>query len=236
MGTITGGVNVVIDDALVLYLDAANIISYNNVDTTWYDLSKEANNCLLINGPTFDQNNSGSIVFDGTNDYGQIENTSSLSPTQTITLSAWCMFNGTYTGYYAPIIFKRNNYLSFFEQYQLAYLISGNLQIAMGDGSTNQSATSPNTYINQLVNVVGVIDTINSILKLYVNGELVATQVITYPNMDVSTNPVIIGASAEPSFQGFIGGNIYSVSIYNKVLSEEEILQNYNTIKTRFGL
>ena len=236
MSTVKGGLNFLIDDSLVLYLDASNDKSYINGDIIWYDISKELNNCLLLNGPTYDSNNNGSIVFDGVDDYGQIENTSNLSPTQSITLCAWCKFNGSYTGYYAPIIFKKNNYFSFFEQYQLVYLTSGNLQVAMGDGFTNQSATSPNTYINELVNVVGIIDTINSVIKLYINGELVATQVISYQTMDISSNPIIIGASGEPSFQGFMGGNIYNVSIYNKVLSDAEVMTNFTAQRGRFGL
>ena len=54
--------------------------------------------------------------------------------------------------------------------------------------------------------------------------------------MYISTNPVIIGSYNEPSFNGFMGGGIYNVLIYGKVLSEEEILQNYNVQKSRYGL
>jgi len=56
------------DDGLVLSLDAANTKSYINGSTTWTDLSRRGNNGTLINGPTFDSTNLGSIVFDGVND------------------------------------------------------------------------------------------------------------------------------------------------------------------------
>jgi hypothetical protein len=55
----------IIQDGLVLYLDAANTKSYPTTGTTWTDLSRSGNNGTLINGPTFNSGNGGSIVFDG---------------------------------------------------------------------------------------------------------------------------------------------------------------------------
>lgn len=224
-------------DSLVLYLDAANSKSYPGNGTVWTDLSRFGNPATLTNGPTFDgTNKNGTITFDGTDDFAQINNSTSLNPLTSITLCAWCNFNGVYSGYYAPIIFKRNNFVSYFEQYQLVYLTSGQIQVAIGDGSTNQAATSAAAYIDEIVNAVGVVDTTNSILKLYINGQLNSTTAISYPTMDVSTNSVIIGGNNEPGFLGSMGGNIYNVSIYNRVLSDVEIAQNYNAFKSRFGV
>jgi len=59
-----------VKDGLVLYLDAANIKSYTSGSTIWYDLSKRNNNSTLVNNPTFDSSNKGSIVFDGIDDVG----------------------------------------------------------------------------------------------------------------------------------------------------------------------
>ena len=59
----------IVTNGLVLYLDAANKKSYPGSGTTWTDLSGNNNTGTLTNGPTFDSNNGGSIVFDGTNDY-----------------------------------------------------------------------------------------------------------------------------------------------------------------------
>jgi hypothetical protein len=64
MSTVEGGGNI-ITDGLVLLLDAANSKSYPGTGTTWTDLSRSGNNGTLINGPTFNSGNGGSIVFDG---------------------------------------------------------------------------------------------------------------------------------------------------------------------------
>ena len=226
----------IITDGLVLYLDAANTKSYISGSTTWNDISRGGNNGVLTNNPTYNPLNGGNIVFDGIDDYIQINNSSILNPTQKITLCAWSKYNGIYSGFYAPIIFKKNTSSSYFEQYQLVYLTNGTVQVALGNGSTNQYATSPLSYTNQLINVVGTIDTPNNIIKIYVNGDLKATTSIIYPTMITSTNPVIVGGNAQSGFPGYMGGNIYNASIYNRVLSSEEILQNYNTTKSRFGL
>ena len=74
----------IVTNGLVLNLDAGFDPSYPTTGTTWYDLSGNTYNGTLTNGPTFNSENSGSIVFDGTNDYAQLSQN---------------IFNGTsYTG------------------------------------------------------------------------------------------------------------------------------------------
>ena len=102
----------IVTDGLILYLDAANTKSYISGSTDWYDLTTYNNDGTLTNGPTFSSTNGGSIVFDGVNDYVQVNNSDILNPTQTITLSVWSKFNGFYGGFYAPILFKKNTPLS----------------------------------------------------------------------------------------------------------------------------
>ena len=58
----------IITDGLVLCLDAANRQSYPGSGTVWTDLAG-SNNGTLTNGPTFSSANGGSIVFDGVDDF-----------------------------------------------------------------------------------------------------------------------------------------------------------------------
>lgn len=221
----------IVTDGLVLYLDAANTKSYISGSTDWYDLTTYNNDGTLTNGPTFSSTNGGSIVFDGVDDYVVIVNNVSLNPTNTISLCAWIKYNGNYSGVNSPIIFKKNNGVSYFEQYIIACNPDGTVGLALGDGVFNDYITSSLSYTNQLINVVGTIN--NGFLSLYVDGVLVTSKNTSYTSMDLSTNPVIIGAYNE-SFSGYFGGDIYNVSIYNRVLSNAEILQNYNATKWRY--
>ena len=55
----------IVSDKLVLYLDVANTRSYVSGSTIWNDLTPDLNNGTLINGPTFNSANGGSLVFNG---------------------------------------------------------------------------------------------------------------------------------------------------------------------------
>jgi hypothetical protein len=59
----------VVTDGLVLNLDAGLPASYPGSGTTWFDLSGSGNDGTLTNGPTYSSSNGGSLVFDGSNDY-----------------------------------------------------------------------------------------------------------------------------------------------------------------------
>ena len=65
----------IVKDGLVLWLDANDKSSYPGSETTWNDLSLGDNNGTLTNGPTFDSNFGGNIVFDGVDDYVSISET-----------------------------------------------------------------------------------------------------------------------------------------------------------------
>jgi hypothetical protein len=64
----------IVTDGLVLALDAGSKKSYAGSGTTWKDLSGNGNNGTLVNGPTFNSANGGSIVFDGVDDYVLLPN------------------------------------------------------------------------------------------------------------------------------------------------------------------
>ena len=89
--SVIGGPNIV-EDGLVLSLDAANTKSYPGSGTVWSDLSGNSNNGTLTNGPTFDSGNKGSIVFDGIDDSISVGHTALLNPTLNMTISVWVNF------------------------------------------------------------------------------------------------------------------------------------------------
>jgi hypothetical protein len=69
----------IVTDGLVLCLNASDRNSYVSGSTTWNDVSGRGNNGTLTNGPTFNSANGGSIVFDGTNDFVNCGNNTSLN-------------------------------------------------------------------------------------------------------------------------------------------------------------
>ena len=114
-----------ITNGLVLYLDAANKKSYPGSGATWTDLSGNSNTGTLTNGPTFSAANMGSILFDGTNDYVDCGNNSSLQITQG-TISAWVK-STTNDSTFRGIIVKATNYGLFIKNGYLVTYDWGNV-------------------------------------------------------------------------------------------------------------
>jgi hypothetical protein len=102
----------IVTDGLVLSLDAGNANSYPGTGTNWADLSGNGLNGTLVNGPTYNSANLGSIVFDGTNDHVTVANNSLLNPTTTISVAAYFNISSFGINSYAPILLKQNNFNS----------------------------------------------------------------------------------------------------------------------------
>ena len=100
-----------------------------------------------------------------------------------------------------------------------------------GAGVFSVGITS-NTVIPNGTIAFGVIvfDKTNSLLKLYVNG--VFDSQVSYTGNIQDTYPIRLGNGAFSD--GPFPGNIYMVNVYNRALSSNEILQNYNALKNRY--
>jgi hypothetical protein len=223
----------IITDGLVLCLDAGNPKSYTGSGTTWTDLSRNSNNGTLTNGPTFNSDGKGSIVFDGTDDYVSVAQQPSLVNAGQFTLSAWMkrrLSNSKVICYQGATI---TNDVAF-ELWD-----DGNAYFEIGNGSNSFGYVSNNSIQwQQLIMVFDGSQTGNSNrLKAYINGTL---QTLTYSQTIPSTTGLSNSVFSIGNSQGiggnFSDGSIAQVSIYNRGLSAAEILQNYNATKGRFKL
>jgi hypothetical protein len=224
----------IITDGLVLHLDAGNAASYSGTGVDWYDLTSNDNDGMLVNGPTYDSGNGGTISFDGVNDYVDVP---AIQPTR-FTLSSWFKAVGAPSNNDSaggmliaanPQMFGGG--LDFYLSHSWA------LQCIRFGVQGNNIATSNNSALNnQIYNAVATYD--GTTIKIYVNGELAISRAHTkdpiYPTSgDIN---VKIGKWGYGPYQRNLNGNIYSSQIYNRALTESEIQQNYNATKGRFGL
>ena len=211
----------IITDGLILYLDAGYKSSYSGSGTTWYDVSGYGNNGTLTNGPTFNSSNGGNIVFDGTNDYVKVSS--------------------------FPVPVQGPGTISFFGYYSLVSgvlnvitIISGNNAIQIGirsngivwgyGGGTLLSYTIPT--INQIAQWTVTFNGSN--IKVFINGVL-NNSTTTASNQVGSNSTFYIGTFIDAGLEAFPGA-IYECQVYNRVLSDNEISQNYNAQKGRYGL
>jgi hypothetical protein len=226
----------IVTDGLVLYLDAANTKSYVSGSTTWADIAA-GNNGTLVNGPTYNNANGGSIVFDGVNDYINIADNVNLTNTSSLSINIW--FKSTdVQSRINDLIGKGTSDLD--EEYTV---LVGNtflyFDVGIESGPYIQNTT---TFLNNVwYNTCCVHSRSGGISTLtgYVNG--VATTGFTNNATAAPNNnsfPISIGKRFYNSnpYGRILNGNIAQISIYNRALSVTEVLQNYNALKGRFGL
>jgi hypothetical protein len=217
--------NSIVTNGLVLALDAGNTKSYTSGSTTWRDLTNPLVSGSLINGPTFDRNNGGSIVFDGVDDYTSIPDTSDLRLNGNFTISLWhkaITLKNTYPG---PLS-KGNSgpggtgYIMFYTSLNNGFMFFKR---------QNQTFSLPNAVNSNWNYIVFTYDGTN--VRGYINGSLGYTSAtVTFPT-NTDTTPLSLGRGDE-----YGNGTVASLGLYNRALSQAEVLQNYNAGKTRFGL
>jgi len=94
----------IVTNGMALCLDAANAKSYSGSGATWTDLSGYGNNGTLVNGPTFDSANGGSLVFNGSTQYADF---TASNLTTTATIEIWAKLGAGFSG---KMIMGWNNY------------------------------------------------------------------------------------------------------------------------------
>jgi hypothetical protein len=225
----------IITDGLVLCLDAAISKSYSGSGSTWYDLSGNGNNCTLFNSPVFLNDNRGCLDFDGSNDYGSVTRNSSLSPISGLTEEVFINLD-TNVAVYIGLQYgtsSENSYALWYDGNSWNGLIrnSSGMQIIQYD-------IVPSTNI--WYHLVHTYDGSNQ--KIYVNGDLkntiTTTGSITYDagNTEITINADNNGSGYNTGKAGFLNGSMSMARIYNRGLLANEVRQNFNATRGRFGV
>jgi hypothetical protein len=222
----------IVTNGLVLSLDAGDRNSYPGSGTTWTDVSGNGNNGTLTNGPTFNSANGGSIFTDGTDDF--ISTPYSGSAADSYTFSAW--FNNDNYSERKFILNRGRDGAGSGWSLLLSISTSGiavagvvpTVPFVVGLETTGTIVQSLNTWYH----ITGVW-TAGSSIRCYVNGVLDGTVSTSGTNLRTSTDGWWIGSVSTTLFTS--GYNAIA-QVYNRVLSDREILQNYNAVKSRFGL
>ena len=233
------GYNSVVTSCLLLYVNAAVPQSYAGSGTTWSDLSVNANNATLINGPTYSSVCGGAITFDGVNDYGTFSNSIKGANTDSFTLSAFARvasFNPSKG--YVTIARGFDQSGAYYEGWSMFLAFTGCGKAQLGITTTSPSIASytvtgsTTATANNWYQLTGVW-TAGSSLAVFMNGAFQACVSNTTTNLRNSTNGFVLGSVG---VSAFYDTTIANAMAYNRALSGTEILQNYNALKGRFGL
>jgi hypothetical protein len=223
----------IITNGLVLNMDAGFTPSYPTAGTTWYDVSPSGNNGTLTNGPTYDPNNGGSIVFDGSDDYVVIDVNSFIRNNVAYTFNCFFYYTGG-SGGGAPyniitMPFTDQDGDGFWQHLKLGGINNSWLWRTEDNisGEYGGQVISPNPFSdNNFYYLTSVVKT--DTILYYLNGILQATINTSFQwsrlRNDRTAN-IFIGAGYGTSYQ--MPGRVNIFSLYNRELSATEILQNY---------
>ena len=217
----------IITNGLIFCLDAGNIKSYTGSGTTWTDLSSSSSVAFatLKNGPTFSNQNGGTIAFDGVDDYA--DGTSIGTIANAITLSVWVRHDTvpSATQRYLSVgatefaVIRHDGVASAGQLhfYILTNNVFRNLRV--------NSQIAINTWYNMVATWNG------TIMRLYKNGSQVGSFTPVSQPLTLSTTSYAISSPTES-----LDGNIAQVSVYDRALSGDEVITNFNALRGRFGV
>jgi hypothetical protein len=225
------GQNKVVVNNLLVYLDAANHRSYPGSGTTWFDVSGNALNGTLVNGPAFNSAFSGGFVFDSVNDHVTLPSGFNAFPNG-LTINAFVNF-GNPTNWERIMDFG-NGQASDNILFTRAFT-SNTLHFELFNGSTSRgSCQIANGVLNNTIAQYTV--TLNgSQCIMYRNGVILQTFSYAFLPTNILRTVNYIGRS-NWSADSYFESNIYTFQIYSRPLTQAEILQNFNALKRRFSL
>jgi hypothetical protein len=218
--------------SLKLFIDAGNTLSYSGSGTTVTDLVGTQNG-TLVNGTAYSSANGGTFVFDGINDYINVGN--NLLQYDEFSVSMWLKPNGT-AGWRCTIQnFSYNRSIGYFG-WQLFILPTTNkILIGMNDGTfsdgyrlTSTSSLSISTWYHVCFTKLA-----NGNLKLYINGALDSTKVMTNNTVYNPLCNVRLGLQSDLGYP--FPGSIPTAKIFNVALTSTEVLGDFNEFKSRYG-
>lgn len=218
----------IVTDGLVLNIDPGNRNSYPGTGNQIYDLSGTGNTGTLSNSPVFSSSNGGQIGFNGTNQFVNFGNKFSFT-TENFSFSYWVFVN-TFTTNQAnqgPVVFWKGN----FGENGYYCQINSDASFAFVTNSPSNQNTVSGTGIVKLRNWHHISIVRNgSSVRLYCDGVDVTVTAATH-NPAASNRDFLIA-----NYNSFIFANIQisQFQVYNRALTQQEILQNYNATKNRF--
>ena len=223
-----------ITDGMIINLDAGNFVSYPAAGETWFDLSNRQNNATTINSPTFSNDGVGSIVFNGTSQAASTAAQTGLGSSNR-TVDIWFkIVTRIATATNRILTLSADNGATDQTAMNLYYTNTGqeDLVIAMGGSPFDCTIFLQTTpALNAWYNVTGSVT--GNVLSGYLNGQFIASDTNTG---SIGANPILQLARYNANYNQFANVKIASVKVYNRALTPEEVSQNFNATRARFGV
>jgi hypothetical protein len=235
----------IVRDGLILALDSASERSYTEAATTWYDLTGVSNNGYISQGDD-DSAAQGGVGMNTGNEYVNIAPSSS--------------FNHFKSGNFTIETFVRSDNISnprSRHPMKLGHTVTSsstkgwsvghqtcnnNIEVRVCDG-TNMSFTDVSHFTLEESTFYHRIFTVDRatgcLTKCYINGKLVGSHDATNVTGEIydpnqSSDSIGSGLVFGYCWGWRFIGSVNIIRAYNRILTDDEITQNYNALKNRF--
>jgi hypothetical protein len=214
----------IVKDGLVLHLDAGDIKSYPGSGTTWFDISGNNINGTLINGVGYSADSLGYLTFDGVDDTVNFD----YDFRSTWSYECWGFHNAINGfAFLGQGTTSANNGLHI-------WFIS-NTALRFGMYSNDTDALSLATSTNVWYHYCFTYNHSTFAKQIYRNGVQLTGTPVQAQSAYTGTGTARIGATYS-SGGGYANGRISNAKLYNRVLSAQEIQQNFNALRGRYGI
>lgn len=220
----------IITDGLVFNMDAANRAStkpISTITTSFNTVNLSQSGSFSDNGIFDSSTITPSFAFGGTDDNIDID---SFNLGTNNTISLWYNSTGKSPNYFTPLgnDDAPNDYLIWIDYRYSNKRVYYKVEDPSNEyiGWTDVSAINDGNWHNL------VFSRVDQTVNLYIDTII---QTVTYNNL-ANNNTVIDKIGSKSDNTDWFQGNISTLHFYNRALSANEILHNYNALKSRFGL
>jgi hypothetical protein len=218
---------------LALCLDAANIKSYPGSGTSWNDISGNALVATMSSTlPTFATDNGGVLVYPTGTPSVLVPYTPLLDPAVGITIEFWIYPTDiTYTTY-IEILRREGPSRTLFAFQNIGTILSFGTATSVTGYSEQDIPIVAGDYVNQWIHLVAT----------YTSGAKVVYRNGAPINTLTTTTGTLLSVNAFTAIGSMSGGSEYFrgkysvVRQYNRALTADEVAQNFNALRGRFGL
>ena len=222
----------IVKNGLVLNLDPLNIKSYPGSGTNLINLVDTTTSMSLNNSPTF---NDDSLEFNGSNQF-MSSNLSGgdLGITDYLSIGLFANFTGGATGgdlFGFPGYNPRWGYTIRTALSSGQYIAYWYYQDSLGAWQTSYNAASTNKFDPNIWNYICLTND-NGSATTYINGKQTYQKSLNASGWTPASNNLRFTIVGWAYFSGSLG----NAHIYNRVLTPEEVQQNYNALKARIKL
>ena len=221
----------IVRDGLIVNVDAANKLSYPGTGNTWFDLSKNGKNGSMTGGASFSSDFGGVIDFDGINDYVNFGIGNTFLPMAAFAVDIWFRCFGLVSPSTSSGLFG-------FTYAVRLVLDESSMSFRCHDGTNTTSVSSSgstNFRDGSWYNVVAYHT--GSVQGIYVNSKFRGSINASWPGTsNWPTNGWGLGADQNNVSATRFYGQMATYKMYNRALTPQEMQQNFNAARRRFGV